>query len=142
MRTNDPLRGFRFLVEIQGIASAGFARVKGLTREVKFESYREGGVNDYEHKLVTQVSYPVVVLERGLVLEDLWNWAQEVADGNFRRRTIWIRLRNEANEAVWAWQIEHALPVKWSVTDLDSQNSQVLLESMELAHHGLRKASR
>ena len=60
MTRQDPLRGFRFLLEIEGITSGGFARVKGLSREVKHESYREGGVNEYEHKLVTQVSYPVV----------------------------------------------------------------------------------
>ena len=30
MDRQDPLRGFRFLVEIDGIASGGFARVKGL----------------------------------------------------------------------------------------------------------------
>ena len=56
MTRQDPLRGFRFLVEIQGITSGGFTRVKGLSRELKYESYREGGVNEYEHKLVTQVS--------------------------------------------------------------------------------------
>jgi len=28
----DPFRGFRFLVEINGITSGGFARVKGLSR--------------------------------------------------------------------------------------------------------------
>jgi len=75
MARQDPLRGFRFLLEIEGISSGGFMRVKGLSREVRHESYREGGVNDYEHKLVTQVTYPVVVLERGLALDDLWQWA-------------------------------------------------------------------
>ena len=141
MTRQDPLRGFRFLLEIEGIASGGFARVKGLTREVKHESYREGGVNDYEHKLVTQVSYPVVVLERGLALDDLWKWALAVADGVVERKTIWIRLQNEANEKMWAWQIEYALPVKWTASDLDAQSSQVEMESLELAHHGLRKAT-
>ena len=82
MARQDPLRGFRFLVEIDGIASGGFVRVKGLSREVKHESYREGGVNEYEHKLLTQVSYPVVVLERGLALDDLWKWALAAADGD------------------------------------------------------------
>ena len=141
MPRQDPLRGFRFLLEIEGITSAGFTRVKGLSREVKHESYREGGVNDYEHKLVTQVSYPVVVLERGLVLDDLWKWALAAADGDVRRKTIRIRLQNEANEKVWAWQIEHAVPVKWTASDLDAQSSQVLMESLELAHHGLRRAT-
>src|SRR5262245_65972991 len=137
----DPLRGFRFLVEIEGITSAGFMRVKGISREVKYESYREGGVNEYEHKLVTQVSYPVVVLERGLALDDLWKWALAVADGEVKRKTIWVRLQNEAGERTCAWQIEHALPVKWTASDLDAQSSQVVMESLELAHHGLRKAT-
>jgi phage tail-like protein len=137
----DPLRGFRFLVEIEGITSGGFTRVKGLSREVKHESYREGGVNDYEHKLITQVSYPALVLERGLALDDLWKWAQAVADGEVQRKTIRIRLQNEAGEKMFAWQIEHALPVKWAASDLDAQASQVVMESLELAHHGLRKAA-
>jgi len=141
MRTHDPLRGFRYLVEIEGITSGGFSKVKGVSRELKHESYREGGVNGYEHKLVTQVTYPVVILERGLALDDLWNWAQAAADGEIRRRTIRIRLRNEAGEPAWAWQIEHALPTKWSASDLDAASSQVVVESLELAHHGLRRAT-
>jgi phage tail-like protein len=141
MRGQDPLRGFRFLLEIEGITSGGFTRVKGLSREVKFESYREGGLNEYEHKLLTQVTHPVVILERGLALDDLWKWALAAADGEVRRKTLRLRLQNEANERVWAWQIEHAVPVKWSASDLDAHSSQVVMESLELAHHGLRKAS-
>jgi phage tail-like protein len=141
MARSDPLRNFRFLVEIEGITSGGFARVKGLAREVKHESYREGGVNEYEHKLLTQVSYPVVVLERGLALEDLWAWALAAADGDVQRRTIRIRLQDEAGDKRWAWQVEHALPVKWAASDLDAHASQVVVESLELAHHGLRKAT-
>ena len=102
MARQDPLRGFRFLLEIEGITSGGFTRVKGLSREVKYESYREGGVNDYEHKLLSQVSYPVVILERGLVLDDLWTWALRAADGDVERKTIRIRLQNEAGEKIWA----------------------------------------
>ena len=115
MARQDPLRGFRYLVEIDGIASGAFLRVKGLSREVKHESYREGGVNEYEHKLLTQVTYPVVVLERGLALDDLWKWALAAADGDVTRRTIRVRLQDEAGDRAWAWQIEHALPVKWSL---------------------------
>lgn len=141
MTRQDPFRGFRFLIEIDGITSGGFARIKGLSREVKVESYREGGVNEYEHKLITQVSYPVLVLERGLAMEDLWKWAQATADGEVRRKTVRISLQNEANEPAWAWLVSHALPVKWTLSDLDAQSSQAVMESLELAHHGLRKAA-
>lgn len=141
MARQDPLRGFRFLLEIDEITSGGFMRVKGLSREVKYKSYREGGVNEYEHKLLTNVSYPVVVLERGLAIDDLWKWALAASDGEVQRKTIRIRLQDEANEKRWAWQIENALPVRWAVSDLDAQTSAVVMETLELAHHGLRRAT-
>ena len=141
MKRVDPLRGFRFRVEIDGIDSGAFSRVKGIAREIKHESYREGGVNDYEHKLISHVTYPVLVLERGLALEDLWKWALAAADGNAMRKTIRVRLDDEAGGKGWAWQVEHALPVKWSSSDLDGASSAVVVESLELAHHGLRKAA-
>ncbi|QDT98550.1 phage tail protein [Gimesia aquarii] len=140
MRT-DPLRGFRFLIEFQGITTGGFSSIKGISREIKYESYREGGVNDYTHNLITQVSHPVLILERGLVMDDLWKWAQDTAGGKVERRTLWIRLRDETDRSAWAWQVENALPVKWSISDLDSQQSQLVVESLELAHQGLRKGT-
>jgi phage tail-like protein len=141
MARTDPLRGFRYLVEIDDLVSGAFLRVKGISREVRHESHREGGVNDYEHKLLTQVTYPVVIFERGLAFDDLWNWAQAAADGDARRRTVRVRLLDEGGARAWAWQIEHALPVKWSSSDLDANTSQVVMETLELAHHGLRRAT-
>jgi phage tail-like protein len=141
MARRDPFRGFRYLVEMQGLVSGGFLRVKGLSREVRVESYKEGGVNEYEHKLAGQVTYPSLVLERGLAADDLWKWAQAAADGDVQRRTLWIRLQDEANDKAWAWQVTDAIPVKWSASDLDATSPQVVMESLELAHHGLRKAT-
>jgi phage tail-like protein len=141
MARKDPLRGFRYLVEIDGLVSGAFLRVKGLAREVRHESYREGGVNEFEHKLITQVAFPSVVLERGLAFEELWQWAQATADGDVTRRNIRVRLRDESGAPAWAWSIAQAIPVKYSTTDLDAQSSQVVLETLELAHHGLRKAT-
>jgi len=128
-------------VEIDGIASGGFARVKGLSREVKFESYREGGMNEYEHKLVSQVAFPALVFERGLASDDLWNWAQSTADGEVARRNIRISLQDEAGQTAWAWIVSGALPVKWTISDLDGSSPNVAMESLEMAHHGFRKAA-
>lgn len=141
MQRIDPFRGFRFRVEIEGIVSGAFSKVKGIQREVKHESFREGGVNEYEHKLLTQVTYPVLVLERGLALPDLWQWALDAADGRALRKTLRLHLDDEAGIQAWAWRIEHAVPVKWSASDLDGASSAVVVESLELAHHGLRKAA-
>ncbi|BCT91021.1 phage tail protein [Lysobacter helvus] len=140
-KRQDPFRGFRYVVEMEGLVSGGFLRVKGLSREVRVESYKEGGVNEYEHKLASNVTYPNLVLERGLALDDLFKWAQAAADGQVQRRNLWIRLHDEANDNAWAWEVAQAIPVKWSASDLDATSQQVVMESLELAHHGLRKAT-
>lgn len=137
--TVDPFHGFRFRVEFDQVQHGAFARVKGLVRETKLESRREGGVNDFEHKLATMTTYPNLILERGLADEYLWGWHDDVVEGRIKRRTITIALNNEAGDEVWRWLIEAAYPVKWAGTDLDANTGQVLFESVELAHHGIKK---
>src|ERR1044072_5645852 len=102
MQRRDPLRGFRYLIEIEGLVSGAFLRVKGLSREVRHESYREGGVNAYENKLLPQVTYTFVALERGLPLDDLWKCALAAAEGDVTRRTMRVRLQDEEGGGAWA----------------------------------------
>ena len=135
----DPYRGFRFRVECDQIQRAGFTRVKGLVRETKVETRREGGVNDYEHKLASQTTFGNLVLERGLATDELWKWHESVVEGKIERRTITVALSDEAGDEVWRWLVEAAFPVKWTGTDLDAVSGQVLVESVEFAHHGIRR---
>lgn len=139
MTRSDPYRGFRFRVEFNHVQHGGFSRVKGIVRETKFETRREGGLNDFEHKLATQTVYGNLTLERGLADEYLWAWHEQVVEGNIERRTITVALHNEADEEVWRWLIEAAYPVKWAGTDLDAGAAQIVVESVELVHHGIRK---
>jgi phage tail-like protein len=134
-----PYHAFRFRVEFDHVQHGGFSRVKGLMRETKVESRREGGVNDFEHKLATQTTYANIVLERGLVDPYLWGWHEDVVEGRIKRRTLTIILQDEAGDEAWRWLVESAFPIKWTGTDLDGANGQVLVESVELAHHGIKK---
>lgn len=137
MARTDPYAGFRFVVEIDGVQQGGFSKVRGLQRETRVESFREGGVNDFEHKLVTLTAYPALVLDRGLAASSLWEWHQKVIEGRVERRTITITLRDERGRDVWGWTVQGAFPSKWSVADLDAASGQVAAESVEFVHHGL-----
>ena len=141
MKRSDPYSGFRFVVEIDGLLQGGFSKVRGLNRETKVESFREGGVNDFERKLVTLTTYPALVLDRGLADQRLWDWHQQVVEGNVKRRVITITLRDERGGDVWGWTIHSAFPVKWSVSDFDAASGQVATESIELVHHGILRRS-
>jgi phage tail-like protein len=136
----DPYRGFRFRVEFNHVQHGAFSRVKGLVRETKVESRREGGLNDYEHKLATQTTYGNLVLERGLADDYLWQWHDAVVEGTIERRTVTVSLHDESDAEVWRWLVSDAFPVKWAGTDLDAGAAQIVVESVELAHHGIRKA--
>lgn len=140
MSRRDPYHGFRFIVEVEGLTVGGFSRVKGLARETKFEVFREGGVNDFEHKLATLTTFGNLILERGLIASELWDWHDKVVNGDITRRKITIALRDEAKTEVWRWHVDGAFPVKWSISDFDAANQQVVVENIEFAHHGLRKA--
>ena len=140
MNRRDPYHGFRFIVEVEGLTVGGFSRVKGLVRETKFEVFREGGVNDFEHKLASLTTFGNLILERGLIASELWDWHDKVVNGDIRRRKITIALRDETKTEVWRWHLDGAFPVKWSVSDFDAANQQIVVESIEFAHHGLRKA--
>jgi phage tail-like protein len=137
MARRDPYSGFRFLVEIDGLLQGGFSKVRGLSRETRVDSFREGGVNDFERKLATLTVYPALVLERGLADQKLWDWHQKVVEGRIARRTITVTLRDEMGRDVWGWVVQGAFPSKWSVSDFDAASGQVSAESVELVHHGV-----
>jgi phage tail-like protein len=137
---NDPFHGFRFRVELDHVQHGGFSKVKGLVRETRVESRREGGVNDFEHKLATATVFGNLTLERGLADEYLWSWHEAVVGGRVQRRSVTVTLLDQAGEEVWRFLVEGAFPVKWTGTDLDAASSQVLVESVEMAHHGIKRA--
>jgi phage tail-like protein len=135
----DPYRAFRFRIEIGGIDRGGCQTVSGLVRQCKIEPYREGGINDFEHQLVIQTTYPPLVLKRGLVDTQLWDWHQAVIDGKVERKTVSIVLLNDAGEEAWRWICLDAFPSKWSGVDLDATANAIATESVEIVHQGLRR---
>ena len=139
-RKKDPYLSFRFLVEIQGLIVGGFSEVSGLQAETKLEEIREGGVNDYVHKLPKITEYPNITLKRGITDSDvLWKWHQEVVKGKFKRRTVYIIMQDSEGNEKWRWEFDDAYPVKWTGPDLKSDSNTVAVETLELAHKGIKK---
>jgi phage tail-like protein len=146
MRTEtepDPYTTFGFVVEINGIVRGGFSEISGLQAETELEEYREGGINDYVHKLAKLTKYPNLTLKRGISdREDLWRWYQAVVSGFIERKTISVMLRDVKKEEKWRWVFKDAYPVKWNGTDLNATSNTVFVESLEFAHHGMTKQER
>jgi phage tail-like protein len=131
---------FRFRVEIGGITSAGASEVTGLQIETETEPYEEGGVNDFVYQLPKRTKYQHIILKRGITdLDDMWNWFQEVVSGSFQRKNGAIILMDSSGNDSWRWDFFEAYPVKWTGPELRSDSNTVAFETIELAHHGIRK---
>ena len=137
---NDPYLSFRFLVEIQGLIVGGFSEVSGLQAETEIEPITEGGVNDYVHKLPKITKYPNITLKRGITDSDaLWNWHQDVVKGIIKRKSGFIILLDCEGNEKWRWSFERAYPVQWTGPELSADGNTVAVESIELAHNGIKK---
>jgi phage tail-like protein len=140
MRDRDPYVGFRFRVEILGLQVGGFSQVTGLEREVQTEDFREGGLNDYTHKLATVTKDQNLSLRRGIAdATELWQWHQDVVNGKIERRQISIVLTDALGQEKWRWIFEKAYPVKWSGSELNASTNAVFVENVEFAHNGIKR---
>ncbi len=135
----DPYLAYNFLVEIGGIMAGGFSEVSGLQVEMEVHDYREGGRNDFIHKLAGPIRYPSnLILKRGLADPDLlWAWYQSVINGFILRQNITIMLLNSIREPKRAWSFNGAYPVRWIGPELHAARNGLAVETLEFVHKGL-----
>lgn len=139
-KRSDPNISFIFQVEIQGVIVAGFSEVSGLQMETETHDFREGGVNDYLHKLPKGSRQSNITLKRGITDSDtLWKWHQDVVNGKIERKSGRIILMDSQNNEKWHWAFEDAYPVKWVGPEFRATTNAIAIETMELVHKGIKK---
>src|SRR5260370_321925 len=138
---NDPYMAFNYLVEIEGLIVGGFSEVTGLTVETEVLEFREGGVNDYVHKLPGPTRNPTnLVLRRGLTdIESLWSWHQSVTQGTVERKNGSIYLLDRQRIPAMWWNFSQAFPVRWQGPEFRASSNAIAVETVELAHRGISK---
>ena len=145
-----PAMGFHFQVVFgnknEDDGDGRFQSVAGLSMELETESKKEGGENRFEHALPIRTKYPLLVLKRGLIQSKLREWCissinaiTSLASADPGKRLITpkdltVTLLGPQNEALMTWQVVHAWPKKWSVTDLNAEQSAIVVESIELQY--------
>lgn len=134
----DPVSGFRFSIEVGKTVKGWFTECSGLTVTRKTEDRKEGGVNNYVHKLPGRIEYGQISLKHGLAGNELWDWFQAgLYDGKVDRRNVTITLYNTDRKKIRKWNLKDAYPVKWTGPTLNSAGNDAVIETLELVHHGL-----
>lgn len=145
MARNDPLRNFRFRVEIDNVTRAGFAEVVGLEITTQAIDYREGTDPPHVRKLSGLTKYGNVTLKHGLAVGanalELFHWQREIAAGQLtqNRRRVVIVVQDEAGLDQTRFVVSDAWPVKYEASALNARGNEVIIETLELANEGIER---
>ena len=154
--TEDPLKNFRFGVEIGGFVRSLFSKVSGLSAgQTEAVEYREGGMNTNVQSSPGLTKNTDVTLERGLIVgvagsgeTNMLDWYKSVYDVSQRvpksskdfRRTVDIITFDKEGVVVVRWRLLQAWPKEYvPMTDLDAMASGNLMERLVLVHEGMNR---
>src|SRR5437764_721276 len=141
MPQDYPLPRFHFRVQWGG-AKISFTEVTGLVMEREKIEYRHSDSLDFN-----KLAMPGLVKNNNITAKrgkfendfDFNGWFNEVAnDRAATRRDVTITLLNEKHDPVAAWTAARCFPVKVTAPDLKSDANEIAIESIEIAHEGLK----
>jgi phage tail-like protein len=141
-RPPDPLRGFRFRVQIDGITKAGFREVSGLDAGTDPVDYRDGDDPTHVRKLAGLQKFSNITLKRGITSDqDIWKWRTSIMDGKIkenRKNGQIILLDDEGKEAA-EWTFTDGWPTKWTGPAFNATANEVAIDTLEITHEGLKR---
>lgn len=143
--TLDPLPSFAFQVQLNipsfPTTVAYFKSVSGIKYETEVVPVVSGGVNTTTYNLVGATKWSNIVLKQGFTKGSaLLQWREQwlYTDSKNRIQTGTITQLDTALNPVCSWTFYRGWPVKWEITDYDASKSELQIESLEIAHDGLK----
>ncbi len=133
---------FKFVVEIDGVVSAGFQKSSELSVEVANVQYYEGG-SLIPNKSPGRLTFADVTLERGATSDkDLFDWMTQVADAAANaglnepefKRNLDIVQQDRDGSTLRRWSLTGAWPVKFVAGDWDNEADENVIESVTLTY--------
>jgi phage tail-like protein len=142
MPRNDPLRNFRYRLEIEGIQQASFSEVAIGETATDAVDYREGMDPMHVRKLSGLTKYGNITLKRGVTDSlEIFNWHKQIVAGQIQsnRKQVAIVVIDEAGADKARFVVSEAWPMKYDVTDLNGKGNEVFVELLELVNEGLER---
>jgi phage tail-like protein len=138
----DPLVGFHYAVEVQGMVTGYFTECSGLGSEhevIEHKVVDEKG-KEVIMKIPGRLKWENITLKRGITDNmDIWDWRKKVEDGDVKgaRANGSIVMFDQDLAEMARWNFEGAWPVKVSGPSVKSDSNEIGVEELALAHEGL-----
>ena len=139
----DPYGNYNFLVEIDGITRAAFHEASGFDSTIDVVEHREGGENTTLRKLPAMTKYSNISLKWGTADDrELYDWHRQWVTGDpaAKRKNGSIVLLDRQGQEKVRWNFVNAWPAKWTGPSFNAEGNDVSIETLELAHEGLKRA--
>jgi phage tail-like protein len=129
---------FQLIVPQLKVQVGFFTQVQGLAAQVDTIEYAEGGRNDFVYKIPSRIKHPILTLKRGVTDESsLLSWLEQTVV-EAKLSEITLNLRRPDDSVLRSWSFAAAYPVKWTGPDLNAGGAEVMSESLEIAHQGVK----
>src|SRR4051812_12401584 len=134
----------QFIVEVDGEEIGTFKELEGLSVTVETEDLVEGGQNQFVHRLPCRMTWPNIVLRRGVTKTDtFFGWLEKSSGDGFagagnklERTTAAVSMIDTMGKRLRTWNVEGAFPVRWVGPNFNSSVvGDIALEELEIAHH-------
>lgn len=136
----EPLRNFRFRVEIDGIEHSGMCEVSGLETAIETVEYREGTDPDNVRYLAGMSSTGTLVLKRGITdSRELYEWFNACRNGNCQPRNIAVVATDSERNDKARWELVEAWPVRYKAPDFNARGNEVAMETIEIVYERLTR---
>ena len=142
MARNDPLRNFRFRLEIGGIQQANFSEVTIGETTTDAVDYREGNEPAHVRKLDGLTKYGNVTLKWGVTTStELHDWHKAILTGQIKnnRKQVAIIVMDEAGDDKARFTITDAWPMKYQPSGLSGKGNEVFVELIEFVNEGIER---
>ncbi|MFJ7906471.1 phage tail protein [Kitasatospora sp. NPDC096204] len=128
-----------FSLTIGGNDLGEFTTCSGLGAQVEIEQYAEGGNNGFAWQLPGRITWSNITLSRAVTADTtkIARWLSEIVRKVEPKDGEIVALRPDLSRIV-GWQVMGIVPVRWEGPSFDPANSQAAMETLEIAHAGLR----
>lgn len=141
-----PIARFSFKVRLGDAGEVSFQEVTGLEQQAEFLEYRHGKAKSLiTRKRAGMMKSSTVTFKRGVfkensVLTDFFNrlYEHDFYPSETSGQNATVQLMDDHGNIMMQWEILNIVPLKLSSPDLKSDANEVAIESLEVAHEGIR----
>ena len=139
MAGRDPLVGFHYGIEVQGVVSGYFTECSGIGSENELIEHKvvdEKGRESIQ-KIPGRLKWQDVTLKRGITSNtDIWDWRDQIVQGKVddARKNGSIVMFDQAGDEVARWNFENAWPLKVSGPSMKADSNEFGIEELVITH--------